>query len=252
MNTVVFDFGALTLSKQPVDSETVSLIDKLLETYNVVIVSSYNWKQLTTSFVSQLSGSKNLSKLFVIGSSGAEMYQTWGKYGWIPAFQNKLDDTDIDRIKKVLDGVVKNFKYTEKIWGKQIDIQECQVVYSVLGQNVSYDQAVSFDSSYKIRNVIIENIKSRLPEYEVSISDLSAVSITKADIDRKSGLDEFMKRTHFSKNDIMYVGSDIEEGKIGGPAIEIGFDCYQVSDFEATKEWIRSILTKEEKVAANV
>lgn len=252
MNTVVFDFGALTLSKQTIDTETTSLLNKLLEDYNVVIISSYNWKQLSASLISQLSSSKNLDKLFVIGSCGAEMYQTWGKYGWVPTFQNKLEDTDADRIKKVLDDVVKNFKYAEKIWGKQIEIQECQVVFSVLGHNVSYDQVVNFDPSYKVRNVIVDNIKRRLPEYEVSISDLSAVSITKKDIDRKSGLDEFMKRTHLSKNDIMYVGIDIEEGKIGEPAIEIGFDYFQVKDFESTKEWIRSILTKEEKVAVNV
>jgi hydroxymethylpyrimidine pyrophosphatase-like HAD family hydrolase len=250
MNTVVFDFGALTLSKQSIDNEMASLLDKLLAKYTVAVISSYSWKQLNTSLIIPLSGSKNLDKLFVIGSSGAEMYQTWGKYGWVPTFQDKLESTDY--IKKVLDDVVKNFKYAEKIWGKQIEVQDCQVVFSVLGQNVPYEQAVEFDPLYKIRNVIKDNIQKRLPENEVIISDLSTVSITKKDADRKGGLDEFMKRTHLSKNDIMYVGIDIEDGKIGGPAIEIGFDYHQVTDFEETKEWIRSILTDKVKVAASV
>jgi HAD superfamily hydrolase (TIGR01484 family) len=247
MKTVVFDLdGTLAISsKTQIDTEMVSLLSKLLLNYNIAIISSQSWKSLNSN-VAELfdSNLKQLTNLYLLPCSGGSLYQVWSRYGWVPTYQEKLSETDSDKISRVVKDIIRNCSFTDKIWGKQIDIQESQVIYSIIGDKAPLEASISLDPEYKIRTIVVDNLQKRLPEFEVGICDRSSVYITKKGISRKFGIDELMKRAHLSKDDVVYVGTEIFKGGKDYTAIEMGLDNVSLNDFEQTKEWVRNVLDR--------
>jgi hypothetical protein len=187
---------------------------------------------------------KQLTGLFLLPASCSSLYQYWSRYSWVPTYQEKLTETDTDRITRVVKDVIRNCSFTEKIWGRQIDVQESQVIYSIIGDKAPIDSSIALDPDYKIRTIVVENLQKRLPDFDVGVCDRSSVYITKKGVGRKFGIDELMKRAHLSKDDVVYVGTEIFKGGKDYTAVEMGLDNVQLADFEQTKEWIRNVLDK--------
>lgn len=245
MKTIVFDLdGTLTESKESLDNEMVSLIKKLLDTHNVVIVSGASWKQLQKQVLNRLHvDTALLNRLYFLPTSGSSMYQMWGKYGWIEIYGHKFPHKDSARIIQAFEDVLKETKFSpKKIWGKQIEDRESQITFSALGQNAPVEDKEKFDPDFSKRKSIVDSLHKKIFGYEIQISGTTSIDVTLKGINKRYGVDELMKRLHLSKDDVIYVGDSVFKGGDDFAAIELGLEYVQVKNPDETKKWIAGIV----------
>jgi len=253
MKTFVFDLdGTLATSKEAIDDEMVSLLIKLLDVHNVAIMSGASWKQLQKqvsdkldSYVKNSTEIEDLSSLTLLPSSGASMYRTWGKYGWVAVYQEKLIRTQISKIHKAIESSISEvgFEIPDKLWGKQIEDREGQVTFSALGQRAPTEAKESWDTNFSKRKPLFEAIKAKLGgAFDIHMSGSTSIDVSAKGVNKKFGIEELMQRTSVSKDDITYIGDAIFKGGKDFVAIEMGLSHHEVKDFEETKQYIRGLL----------
>lgn len=256
MKTIVFDLsGTLAISKDALDGEMVVLIGKLLASCNVAIISGASWKQVSKQISDLLTiDSKVLNNLYILPASGGSLYQSWGKYGWVAAYQNKLGLREIDRINAAFEEAIaeSGFKQPQKLWGKQFENCDSKVTFSALGQKAPLEAKDKWDVDGNKRRGLVEVLRRKLPTYEVRAAGKTSIDVSAKGINKKYGIDELMKKLRASKDDLLYVGDDIVKGGSDYAAIEMGLIYVQVRDPEDTKAWIRNTLdgTNQIKVAS--
>lgn len=252
MKTIVFDLsGTLSISKNALDDEMVTLIGKLLEDNNVAIMSGSSWKQVNKQINNLLNiDSKLLNNLYILPASGGSMYQSWGKYGWVAAYQNKLQTKEIEQIYKAFESSIieSKFEQPQKLWGKQLDNCDSKVTFSALGSKAPFEAKDNWDTDGNKRKALFESLKHKLQSYEVRIAGKTSIDVSLKGINKKYGIDELMKKLRVSKDDVIYVGDEIFKGGGDYAAIEMGLVYVQVKDPEDTKVWIRNTLDGELKI----
>ena len=252
MKTIVFDLGqTLAVSKEAIDNEMVVLIGKLLITNNVAIISGASWKQVSKQINDLLTiDSKALNNLYILPFSGGSMYQSWSKYGWVAAYQNKFTSQDIDRINIAFSEALSEsgFIHPQKLWGKQLESCESKVTFSALGHRVPLEVKDKWDVDGRKRKVIVDILRRKLSGYEVCVAGMNSIDVSPKGINKKYGIDELMKKLRSSKDDVTYVGDAIFKGGSDYAAIEMGLAYVQVQNPENTKDFIRKILDSSLKV----
>ena len=254
MKTIIFDLGnTLAISKDALDQETTVLVSKLLESYNVAIISGASWKQVNKQINDLLHiDSKLLNNLYILPASGGSLYQSWGKYGLVAAYQNKFVTKEAERIIVAFEEVIKNsgFEQPQKLWGKQFENCDSKVIFSALGQKAPIDEKDKWDTDGNKRRVLVDILRHKLSAYDILISGKTSIDVSIKGINKKYGVDELMKKLRASKDDITYVADGIFKGGSDYAAVEMGLAYVQVKDPEDTKTWIRNTLDGESLVKA--
>lgn len=252
MKTLVFDLdGTLTESKQSIDSEMGVLLEKLLETYNVAIISGASWKQVETQVIKKLTNKPELlSNLYILPTSGAGLFQVWGKYGWVAVYQLKLNRSSVNEITKAIEKslVETSWEQPDKLWGKQIENRETQITFSALGQKAPIEKKEDFDPKFQKRTVLFEYLKRKIPNYDIRLGGSTSIDISLRGINKKYGIEELIRRLHLIKDDITYIGDTIFKGGSDYVAVDLGLNYIKVNNIEDTKKWIHSILNNENKL----
>jgi phosphomannomutase len=254
MKTIVFDLdGTLTESKMSLQPDMAALICRLLKNNRVAVISGASWKQIEEQFLKNIGiqDQNLLNKLVVLPTSGASMYQIWGKYGWVSIYENKLSKKDINKISEEIEVAVKNsgVQIPEKIWGKQIENRECQVTWSALGQKAPSDEKSNWDPDFVKRTMIVSHLIKSLNGFEIKMGGLTSIDVTMDGISKKFGIDKLMQTLHISKDDVLFVGDSIFEGGNDYAAIEMGLDYHKVTSPSDTKAWIVNFLSESEEKA---
>ncbi len=247
MKTIVFDLGGtLSIAKDSLDDEMVVLISKLLESNNVAITSGASWKQVQKQIDGLLHIEPTLlNNLYIIPASGGSLYQSWGKYGWVAAYQHKLEPREFDRICTAFEEAIieSGFDRPQKTWGKKFEDCESKVTFSALGVKAPIEAKEKWDVDGSKRRVLADVMRSKLPTtFEVRIAGMSSIDVSEKGINKKYGIDELMKKLRASKDDVIYVGNAIFKGGSDYAAIEMGLAYVLVKDPEDTKVWIRKVL----------
>jgi HAD superfamily hydrolase (TIGR01484 family) len=246
MKTIVLDLGGtLTVSKDPLDDEMVTLISKILPSYNVAIISGAPWKQVCKQINGLLSLDQGLlNNLYLLPASGGSLYQSWPRYGWVAAYQHKLATRDIDRINNAFEEAIaeSSFETPQKLWGKQFENCDSKITFAALGQKVPFEVKEKWDVDGNKRRVLVESLRKKLQSYDVRIAGMNSIDVSMKGINKKYGIDELMKRLHVSKDDVVYVGDSIFKGGSDYAAVEMGLNNVPVRDPGDTKAWIRDVL----------
>lgn len=246
MKTIVFDLdGTLAKSKEPIDEEMAGLLVKLLGIHNIAIISGAAWRQLQKQVLNNFRvDDSKLNNLYLLPTSGGSMYQMWGKYGWVAAYQTKLHRRDVARIIKALEEVLEesDFESPRKLWGRQVESRESQITFSALGQNAPIEVKEKYDPDLSKRKVLVDALQKKISSYDIRIEGTTSIDISLRGVNKKYGIDELMGRLHISKDDVIYVGNAIFKGGSDYVAVEMGLDHVPVKDPEDTKKWIREMI----------
>ncbi|MCK9567855.1 HAD-IIB family hydrolase [Candidatus Pacearchaeota archaeon] len=254
MKTIVFDLGGtLTISKDALDEEMIALLSKLLASCNIAIISGASWKQVNKQIDNLLHiDQKLLNNLYILPASGGSLFQSWGKYGWVAAYQHKLSSREVDRINAMIEEAIveSGFIQPQKLWGKQVESCDSKVTFSALGQRAPLEAKEKWDVDGSKRRVLADVLRRKLPIYEVRVAGKTSIDVSAKGINKKYGIDELMKKLRASKDDLLYVGDAIFKGGSDYAAIEMGLVYVQVRDPEDTKTWIRNTLDGSIQVQA--
>jgi HAD superfamily hydrolase (TIGR01484 family) len=239
---IVFDLdGTLAQSKAALDSEMSTLLDKLMLTVKVAVISGGAWAQFQKQVLSHLTVDDRLKKLSLLPTCGTKFYRYDGQ--WEKLYSEDFSD---DERKKVISSLTKAIEQSgfkpEKVWGELIEDRGSQITYSALGQEAPLDAKVKWDPDFAKRNKIKSFLDTLLPEFSVRMGGATSIDVTKPGIDKAYGIRKLRDILGISIDEMIFVGDALFPGGNDYPAEQAGVTSIRVRDPHETGRVIEAII----------
>jgi phosphomannomutase len=243
-DVIIFDLDkTLANSKSPIDEEMSGLLEDLLQTKKVCVVSGGNVEQFKEQLLQKLPENTNTSNLIVAPTSGAAMYLVVGN-DLQKIYAHSFSTEDIDLITKELEHALEatDFDFSLPSYGERIENRGSQISFSILGQQAPLEEKQAIDPDKSMRENIIEHLQPSIPGFEARIGGSNTIDITKAGIDKAYAIDQLTELLETPITKMIYVGDALFEGGNDEVVKETGIETKQVKNPEETKEFIQSLL----------
>ena len=239
---VVFDLdGTLADSKQPIDPEMGRLLAQLLAVRTVAVISGGDWPQFQQQLVSYLPTDANLSRLFLLPTSGTKLYRFDGV--WRGVYAENFTVEERDRILAALDRAIETAGLaTEAATGEKIENRGSQITFSGLGQAAALDAKMKWDPDRRKRDRMKALLGETLPDFSVRIGGSTSIDITRRGIDKAYGIGKLAASSGIGPDEMLFIGDALYPGGNDAPVREMGISTIAVRDIKETKRTIRSLI----------
>lgn len=248
---VAFDLdGTLAASKSPVTDRMSELLGKLLEKYQVCVMSGGKFEQFENQLLSNLKiEQKQLKKLHLMPTCGTRYYRfKSGK--WQKIYSEDLSEKDRQKIAKALDKGAGVLGYLEsKTWGPRIEDRGSQISWSALGQDIVDelgDEGVrlkeEWDPTHEKKQQLRDYVADLIPEFEVRVGGGTTIDVTKQGVDKAYGMQKLLDLLSISKRDVLFIGDRLNEGGNDYPVKAMGIDCMEISHWQETALVIEALV----------
>lgn len=243
ISLVAFDLdGTLAESKQALDDRMGESLADLLAVASVAVISGGDWPQFEKQIASRLPARADLSKLWMMPTSGTKLYKCQGGK-WQVVFAELFSDDMKKNILSAFDASLEATGFTpEKTWGKRIEDRGSQITFSALGQEAPIAEKQHWDPDFAKRKVIQADLRTRLPDLSINMGGTTSIDITKKGVDKGYGLKRLRDVSGIPLEQMMFIGDAIFPGGNDYPAKEIGLHTVQVKDPEGTLTAIAAIV----------
>ncbi|KAI9681461.1 MAG: hypothetical protein M1817_002745 [Caeruleum heppii] len=243
ISLVAFDLdGTLAVSKQALKDSMGEALADLLAVAHVAVISGGDWPQFEKQVASRLPPRADLSKLWLMPTTGTKLYKHDGS-GWKVVYSDLFPD---DTKKKILEAFDASLEATgfqpQKTWGERIEDRGSQITFSALGQQAPISEKQTWDPEFVKRKVIQADLRTRLPELSINMGGTTSIDITKLGVDKGSGLKKLRDASGIPLEQIMFIGDAIFPGGNDYPAKELGLHTVQVEDPPGTLAAIAAIV----------
>ena len=234
---IAFDLDdTLAVTKSPISDKMGELLVKLLDKYEVCIISGGKYEQFKVQVINRLEANHlQLRKLHIMPTCGTRYY----RYDeidnkWQKQYSEDLDDKAKKKIIEVLEQEAKVLgMWREKTWGDIIEDRGSQITYSALGQQAPAEEKYKWAEQFaNEKKILREKVAQQLPELEVRLGGSTSVDITKIGIDKAYGMQKLIDELDISKEEILFVGDKLEEGGNDYPVKAMGIDTIAVDKWE--------------------
>ena len=240
---IAFDLdGTLAVSKQAVKPNMGEALADLLAVAHVAVISGGDWPQFEKQVASQLPPRADLSKLWLMPTTGTKLYRHDGGE-WKVVYSELFGDDTKQRILEAFDAalVATGFR-PETTWGERIEDRGSQITFSALGQEASISEKQTWDPDFAKRKVIQADLRKRLPGLSINMGGTTSIDITKQGVDKGYGLKRLRDASGIPLEEIMFIGDAIFPGGNDYPAKELGLQTVQVEDPQGTLAAIAAIV----------
>ncbi len=250
---IAFDLdGTLADSKSRADDRMTELLTKLLDKFQVCVISGGKFQQFEKQLLSNLNASPDkLEKLHLMPTCGTQ-YFTYDlpKETWQQVYAENFTESEK---KKIIDALNKGFDdlgYREKkIYGDYIEDRGSQVTFSVFGQDIvdalgkeGVRIKEEWDPDNKKKLELRDYIAPLIPEFEVRVGGVTSIDVTKLGIDKAYGMKKLTEILDISKDDILFIGDRMQEGGNDYPVKAMGIDSLQISNWRETAVAVETVL----------
>ena len=241
-NLIAFDLdGTLAMSKQPIDPEIATLLARLMGSLNVAIMSGGDWPQFQAQLIAHLPDDCDLSRLFLLPTSGAKLYRHDGQ--WRQIYAEILSDAERVRITAALDTVITALGLSnEPGWEPRIEDRGSQITLSALGQGAPLEAKRAWDPDFSRRRHIQSMLAPMIPGFSVHVGGSTSVDITRDGVDKGYGIVRLSQAAGIPLRAILFIGDALYPGGNDYAVFETGVDTIAVRDIEQTKRIIETIL----------
>jgi phosphomannomutase len=240
---VGFDLdGTLAESKQALKDTMSEALADLLSVAHVAIISGGDWPQFHKQIVSRLPARADLSKLWLMPTTGTKLY-THRNGEWKPVYAELFSEDDRKRIIKAFEDSLEatGFK-PEKTWGERIEDRGSQITFSALGQQAPIAEKERWDPDFAKRKVIQADLRKRLPKLSINMGGATSIDITQKGVDKGYGLKKLHDASGIPLEQMMFIGDAIFPGGNDYPAKELGLKTVRVKDPDGTLAAIAGIV----------
>lgn len=248
---IAFDLdGTLAASKSPITDRMSDLLGKLLERYQVCIMSGGKFEQFETQLIANLKvNPKLLENLHIMPTCGTRYYR-FKESRWHQIYAEDFNAEEKKKIIAALKQGVDHFGYhEEKIYGETIEDRGSQVTFSALGQDIVAELGAEgvrvkeeWDPKNKKKNQLRDYIADIIPEFEVRVGGVTSIDVTKPGIDKAYGMQKLINMLSISKKDVFFIGDRLAEGGNDYPVKAMGVDCMEISHWQETAAAIETVL----------
>jgi phosphomannomutase len=248
---IAFDLdGTLAPSKSHFHERMVNMFDRLLEKYQVCVISGGKYELFQRQFLTQITEDPDLlKKLHLMPTSGTRYYK-YETDKWVEKYAENISPDDKKRIAKALEEGLDESGYREvNTYGDIIEDRDSQVSLSIYGQEIVAElgkeglrlkEEWDPDGSKKLR--LRDIIAPKIPEFEVRAAGATTIDVTKPGIDKAYGMKKLMEATGLTKEDILFLGDKIIPGGNDYAVEQMGIDCIAVRNWQDTAYAIEGIV----------
>lgn len=236
---IAFDLDdTLAVTKSPMSDRMGVLLVKLLEKYEVCIISGGKFEQFQMQVVDRLEANHLLlRKLHLMPTCGTRYYRYDEiEERWQQQYAEDLSKSQKENVIKILEEEAKAIGlWREKTWGPIIEDRGSQITYSALGQKAPPEEKYKWAEEFaEEKKLFRDKVAARALNLEVRLGGSTSLDITRPGIDKAYGMQKLIDELDISKEDILFVGDKLEEGGNDYPVKAMGIDCIAVEKWEET------------------
>lgn len=244
---LAFDLDdTLAISKSPISDRMSQVLGRILDTFEVCIISGGKIEQFHKQVIDRLEVSpQQLRNLHLMPTCGTRYYRYDEiKEKWELQYAEDLSDAQKKEIIDVLeDEATKIDLKNEKLWGPIIEDRLSQISYSILGQQAPPEEKDAWaEKNSDIKKIFRDKVAECLPDLEVRLGGKTTIDITRLGIDKAYGMQKLIEALDINKDDILFFGDKLQEGGNDYPVKAMGIDSLEVSRWEDTALVLEGIL----------
>lgn len=245
---VAFDVDdTLVKSKNPLTDEMRDLMARLLDKYQVAIISGSRYEIFVTNIIEPLSrvDGVKIQNMHILPTCGTRYYTNNGSIDdWNLEYAEDFTAEQKAQISEVAERHARAFGlWPEEPYGEVVEDRLSQIAMSMMGQQapaeVKYEwYAKNKEKAYELT----EKIAQDLPEFEVRYGGTTTVDITSKGVDKAYGMQKLLDALGLDKSEALFIGDRLEEGGNDFPVKAMGVDTIDVDGWETTPYVVRGIL----------
>ncbi len=250
---IAFDLdNTLAESKSQIPDTMAEALGRLLDKYDVCIISGGRFEQFIKQVVSRLDVSgEQLGRLHIMPTCGTRYYRYDDiKDEWKVMYQNDLSEDQKKRIRAALERGAKQLgMWEDKPYGEIIEDRGSQMTYSALGQDIGemlgeegIKRKYAWDPDMKKRKELRDLIAPELDDLEVRVGGITSLDVTLPGVDKAYGMRKLIEEMGISKEEILFVGDMLMEGGNDYPVKVMGIDTITVRDYQDTPFVVEGII----------
>ena len=241
---IMFDLDdTLAESFKSPSAAVLGSLRRLLEHVPVAIITGAGFQRMQEQFLSELTISPHADRLFIFPNSSAQSYQ-YENGAWKEAYSFLLTDDERARIKMKIAETVAETETLKNVphFGQQLFDREAQVAYTPVGSEASSEFKRDWDADGTKRRRFWEELKRRLPEFEILMGGRATIDITKKGVNKAHGVEWFSEHIGVPVSEMLYVGDALYEGGNDAVVIPTGIKIRSVAGPEETPRLINELL----------
>jgi len=245
---LAFDLDdTLAVTKSPISDEMVEVLSRILENFEVCVISGGRFEQFKLQITDRLQVSpKLLTRLHLMPTCGTQYYRfDEAANDWQLQYAEDLTDQQKQQIHEVLEASAKQLGLWEaNPAGAILEDRGSQVTFSALGQQATAEDKYAWDPDGSKKIAIRDLSAQSLPELEVRAGGTTSIDVTRKGIDKAYGMQKLMEALDITKEDILFFGDKLQEGGNDYPVKAVGIDSIEVTRSEDTVSKLRAILAE--------
>jgi phosphomannomutase len=244
---LAFDLDdTLAVTKSPISDRMAALLGRLLEYYDVCVITGGTFKQIRLQVIDRLSVSpQQLVRFHAMPTCGTRYYRyDTLRNEWESQYAEDLSEKERAHIINVLEKTAKNMGiWCDKPAGKIIEDRISQITMSALGQQATPEDKYAWAEKFKdVRPVYRDKVAEQLPGLEVRIGGTTSTDITRPGIDKAYGIGKLIDALDISKDEVLFFGDKLNEGGNDYPVKAMGIDSIAVDGWETTAYALDGVL----------
>ncbi|OJD33103.1 haloacid dehalogenase [Diplodia corticola] len=245
VSLIAFDLdGTLAESKQPLKDSMGEALASLLSVAHVAVISGGDWPQFEKQVASRLPPHADLSKLWLLPTTGTKLYTYDApSSAWRPVYAELFSPEERADIVAAFEASLDATGFQpEQTWGPRIEDRGSQITFSALGQHAPVKAKEVWDPDFKKRHVIRADLQTRLPGLSINMGGATSIDVTRKGVDKAYGLRKLSEASGIALERFVFVGDAIFPGGNDYPAKEMGLETVRVRDPEGTLAAIAAVV----------
>ncbi|MFJ6550296.1 HAD-IIB family hydrolase [Microbacterium sp. NPDC091676] len=242
---VAFDLDdTLAPSKGTIDPRIAALLNELLRSVDVAIISGGNEAQFRTQVVAQLADADPaaLSRLHLLPTCGTRYLRHDGT-DFVAVYAHDLSGEEKSAALTALREEAERLGLWEtEPWGEILEDRGSQITFSALGQQAPRDAKHAWDPTGAKRGALRDAVAARLPGLEVRSGGSTSIDITRAGIDKAFGMRQLAAHTGIELTAMLFYGDRLDEGGNDYPVLALGVPSVAVEGWEDTAARLEALL----------
>ena len=245
---IAFDVDdTLVKSKNPMTTEMRDLLSRLLEKYEVAIISGSRFEIFEQNIIQPLhaTSAHRLERLHIMPTCGTRYYTYDPEVKtWNIVYAEDFTDEQKRHIIRVAEKLTKQAGlWPSNPHGEVIEDRLSQIAVSMLGQQAPAEAkyewyAKNNEAAVRLRDAMA----AELPEFEVRNGGTTPIDLTPIGVDKAYGMSKLLELLDLPKEDVLFIGDRLEKGGNDYPVKAMGIDCIDVDGYQTTPYVVRGIL----------
>lgn len=221
--------NTLTQSRGQLTEDHAKILETVLETRSIAILTGGSYDHINEQVLSVLSGFCPKEKIIVFPSSGATCIALDHTGKPTQHYSYTLTSKEVESIVSALRRILGTEHATDAEFTSCLDMRGSSVTYSGCGQHASLDEKKAYDPDRRRRTAYQVSLQKLLPDFEISIGGLTSLDITKKGISKFFALQKLTQDFSFSSDDILFFGDAVFPGGNDASVPAHGIDTVAVA-----------------------